>query len=498
MVSMLAKLPPHASSLYFGDEIRRLFPHLTDGFYLDFWPISSPLLTIFNPEMLCQLTQKQPQPKHPDVKSFLQPIIGEWNLIALEGSTWKRWRNTFNSGFSINHVMSLMPVLVEEILIFKNVLRKHAEVQDIFLLSNATLKLTIDVIGRVTMDHRLRSQSQPNELVSAIRHQASWCSLGTEFNPVKRLNFIRPIVHWYNTRRMDRYIHRELDRRYSSLAAKSTEKQKSVLDLALSAYLAETPEKPARIDATFRDLATAQIKTFIFAGHDTTSTAIVYTYHLLFSHPSALARVRAEHEAAFGADLALVAARLLEKPETLSPLTYTLAVIKESLRMFPPTATLRQGGPGFVLTAANGASFPAEGFRIVGDHYATHHHPALWPRPDEFLPERWLVDAGDPLYPPLNAWRPFERGPRSCIGQELALTQIKAILALTIRDFDIWPRYPGFNAEKSGDNEAQTLRGERAYLTRRGIGQPADMYPCRVSSAEGRKDHPSIRDRFAA
>lgn len=67
---------------------------------------------------------------------------------------------------------------------------------------------------------------------------------------------------------------------------------------------------------------------------------------------------------------------------------------------------------------------------------ATHLRPDLWPRVDDFLPERFLVDKDDPLYPPKNAWRAFELGTTRCIGEELAMMEMKLALVLTIREFD--------------------------------------------------------------
>lgn len=67
---------------------------------------------------------------------------------------------------------------------------------------------------------------------------------------------------------------------------------------------------------------------------------------------------------------------------------------------------------------------------------ATHANPDLWPRATEFLPDRFVVPAGDPLYPRKNAWRPFELGTTRCMGEELVMIQIKLALVMTLRDLD--------------------------------------------------------------
>lgn len=298
-------------------------------------------------------------------------------------------------------------------------------------------------------------------------------------NPLEYINIFRPFVHLHNTRKMNKYLMRELDRRYSTIQGAAENKAKSVIDLALKSYLEEHPSARG-INKDFRDFAMAQIKLFIFAGHDTTSTGAIFTYHLLTQHPKVLAKVREEHDNVFGPDVEFAPSLLSSRPSLLNQLSYTLAVIKESLRIYPTVAALRDGQPGFFISSESGQSLPTDQCLVWGDHYGTHHNPRYWPRAEEFLPERFLVSEGHELYPPKNAWRPFERGPRNCVGQELALTEIKVMLALTIRDFDFKDNYQEYDAMKGNPGD-WNVNGQRAYMARRGGGHPADHYPCKVA-----------------
>lgn len=87
--------------------------------------------------------------------------------------------------------------------------------------------------------------------------------------------------------------------------------------------------------------------------------------------------------------------------------------------------------------------------------YALNHDPSLFPDPDNFRPERFLpatpADSSNSLaalttFPP-TAFRPFEHGPRNCIGQDLALLEIKIVLVLTLRAFDVRAVYEEFYAD---------------------------------------------------
>lgn len=245
---------------------------------------------------------------------------------------------------------------------------------------------------------------------------------------------------------------------------------KTVTSLGIRAYKKERAkqgkggEDDAKAHRDFLETTIEQLKIFLFAGHDTTASAAGFAYYFLHKHPSCLAKMRQEHDTVFGAgDPSLAADRLAAQPTLLNQLPYTTAVLKEVLRLAPPVGSVRAGGPGFYLTQpATGTRYPTDGFMLFSCSFAAHRNPTIWSDPDSFVPERWLPSSAVSDPEPRekearvrkNAWRPFELGPRSCIGQELALTELRLILVLTIRDLEIVPAYP---------EDAPTVFGEPAY-----------------------------------
>lgn len=108
---------------------------------------------------------------------------------------------------------------------------------------------------------------------------------------------------------------------------------------------------------------------------------------------------------------------------------------------------------------------------------------------DEFKPERFLPENADSLPP--DAWRPFEKGARNCIGQELSLIEIKVVLALTIREFDVHAAYDEVDA-LSSDNSLwaklpssrtgpQQIFGDDMWQTLLAAAKPRDGMPARIS-----------------
>lgn len=283
---------------------------------------------------------------------------------------------------------------------------------------------------------------------------------------------------------MDKYIDHDLDMRYNT--AHGDTKSKTIIDLALKAYKSEDTaagNNKGQMDAVFQKYARSQMKVFIFAGHDTTSTTICYSWLLLSRNPQAMAKIRAEHDAVLGPDRDKAASTLSEKPALLNRLTYTLAVIKETLRVFPVVSSPRGGLNNFILTDSKGQRFPTANCLVWAVHHGLHHNPLCWPRVDEFLPERFLPDHDRPdeLRPLKNAWRPFEIGPRACIGTELAMTELKIVLALTVRDFDLKEAFAEWD-QVNKPKGVKTVNGERAYQIQLGSAHPVDGFPVRVSA----------------
>lgn len=331
------------------------------------------------------------------------------------------------------------------------------------------------------------AQRSEHEFVSAFRKQIRWLSFGAQFNPIQRYNPLRPLAHWYYNRRTNGYISRELDNRFAyhhrggEAEGGKRHKSKTVIDLALDKYLEEqrVPQAMDSMDPTFKKFAISQMKVFILAGHDTTSSTLCYMYYLLSITPSALERIRAEHDEVLGTDLTQVQSMIIDNPHILNRLSYTLAVIKETLRLFPPASSIRQGDHGFSLT--DGAQqYPTECCNVWSLHQLIQREPLYWPQPDTFLPERWLVSSDDPLYPVKGAYRPFEFGPRNCIGQELAMLEIKLVMAMTIREFNITTTFQEFE-QVNGIKGPCTVNGEIAYQIMDGTNRPRDGFPCRIT-----------------
>jgi len=236
------------------------------------------------------------------------------------------------------------------------------------------------------------------------------------------------------------------------------------------------------LDKAFKAVAIDQMKTFLFAGHDTSSSTIAYAYLLLSQNPEKLAKARAELDAVFGTDSSWTGDLIKQNPNLTNSVPYILAVIKETLRLFPPALTVREGKGTITY---EGIPYNIDGYQVMVISHTMHRNPSFFPSPEEFIPERWLPAPDNFQEIPKDVWRPFEKGPRDCIGQQLAVLEMKIILSMTLRDFDFVEDYAAWDRmlgrEKPGDtlDGRRGMFGQRAYQHLIASAKPVDGLPGR-------------------
>ncbi|KAH9863977.1 hypothetical protein J1614_009910 [Plenodomus biglobosus] len=492
------RFPPLANIGIPMQEISKEFAD-TEIFLIDLWPSYPSSLVVFNPQAANMATQKYALPKPPKAGESVEPIVGGPSILSMNTADWKKWRSLLNPGFSVQSLMNHVPFIVDCCEVFGDKLRANAG-KTVFSLDDYATRLTFDVIMKVTLDADINYQRSDHILPTAINTITRWHSF---WDPRILMNPLRPIIQKYYGRKMVNYIQKELQRRFEELKAErsSTADAKpkrplSVISLALESYFAENEEniqEKATLNKDFAAIVVNHIRLFLFAGNDTTSATIVFALHMMSQNPNALLKLQQEHDSVFGKDTTVTGKLLKDDPYLLNKCHYTLAFVKETLRMYPPGANMRLGTAEAKLPALNGQLLPTEGLNIILVHQIIHQNPRIWPKPKEFIPERWLVDPSHELYPPEGAWRAFDIGPRRCIGQELSLAEIRIVLIMTARTFQFKPAYEEWDqiqAQQAGlwqkmmsrfsNAEMNTVYGNRVYQTEKAGTHPSEGYPCRV------------------
>jgi cytochrome P450 len=186
-----------------------------------------------------------------------------------------------------------------------------------------------------------------------------------------------------------------------------------LLDLLMAAKDPESGE--SMNDEQLRD----EVLTMFIAGHESSSNALAFAFYLLSRHPEVERKLRAELDA-------VLAGRPIA-PEDLNQLPYCLAVINETMRLYPPSWALTR----MVTQDDDCKGLPLKkGDVVMFSQYLMHRRPSLYPNPEGFDPERWLQPD---LKLPRSAYIPFLAGPRKCIGDGFALMEMPIILATVLQ-----------------------------------------------------------------
>ncbi|KAJ7611713.1 cytochrome P450 [Roridomyces roridus] len=166
---------------------------------------------------------------------------------------------------------------------------------------------------------------------------------------------------------------------------------------------------------------TAEAVTLLIAGSDTTSNSLAVILHLICTHPGVYEKLLAMlFEVCDG-----------DSYERAKDVPYLQATINEALRIHSITAIglHRSAPPGGLVVEGR---YFEEGTKLSVPAWTTNHDSILWGDPENFRPERWLEDGNLKQY--LLA---FGKGPRACIGQNLALIEITSIVSMMLLRYKI-------------------------------------------------------------
>lgn len=445
---------------------RKSLAQLTQDFYHDFkhygvggvFEVRKPVLLVCDPEVIHAVCVKEHEcfvDHNLPVGEYVNGLF-EKSLIALKGKRWQDVRSTLNPAFSPEKVQKMLPLVSEcgqRLLDHLKVSSKQhtagtpqaVELQEMFSRGVA------DVINAAAFGTPASHEffHHGREAVTSSSRKAA-VSLGYLLAPgimeVLGVNVLSSRVQsYFRDLVRDALSHRErpsapregpadmlqrmVDARRGLLIDAATTIPDAVKDSEDTTCNGRYPPKVAPLSD---DDVTAQLMMFFLAGYDTVCTTLCFLTHLLAVHPRVQEKVSKEI-----AD-ALTAADNKLTYDLLQKLSYLDMVISETLRMFPPnpvagrsctrTAVIRGSSrrSGFVLRPGDAIWIPI---------YALHNDPDFFPEPEKFDPERFSEENKQNIVP--YSYIPFGAGPRSCIGMNFAIMEVKTIMVHLLTAFEI-------------------------------------------------------------
>ncbi|NP_001165651.1 cytochrome P450, family 4, subfamily V, polypeptide 4 [Xenopus laevis] len=399
---------------------------------LKLWIGPIPFLIVYHADTLEPFLSTS---KHVDkayLYKFLHPWLGK-GLLTSTGEKWRIRRKMITPTFHFAILSEFLEVMNEQSNVLVEKLQKHADGESFDCFIDVTL-CVLDIISETAMGRKIEAQSnKDSEYVQAIYKMAdfiqnrqtkpwlwsdslyAYLKEGKEHN--KTLNILHTFTDKAILERAEELKKMEVKKGDSDPESEKPKKRSAFLDMLLMAT------DDAGNKMSYKDIR-EEVDTFMFEGHDTTASALNWTLFLLGSHPEAQRQVHKELDEVFGKS---------DRPVTmddLKKLRYLEAVIKESLRIFPPVPMF-----GRTVTedcTVRGFKVP-KGVNIIVITYSLHRDPEYFPEPEEFRPERFFPENASGRNP--YAYIPFSAGLRNCIGQRFALMEEKVVLSSILRKY---------------------------------------------------------------
>ena len=328
-------------------------------------------------------------------------------LLTSEGSFWRRQRRLAQPAFHRERIEAYGRVMVEcaehEISGWKS--------NEIRNVHEEMARLTLDIVAKTLFGALLTVEFEEVGAALETIAQRFTGRGGVLFHLPEKVPTPANLRFRQAVRSLDGVIYRLIEGRRAS-----GERNGDLLSMLLKVRDEETGE--GMTDRQLRDEA----MTVVLAGHETTANALSWTWHLLAGHPEAEAKLFEE--------LREVLAGRAPTAEDLPRLGYADAVIKESMRLYPPVWAF--GREALKDCEIGGYHVPA-GTQLVMSQWVMHRDPRYYENPGKFRPERWAE--GSTEKPPKYAYFPFGGGPRLCIGRPFAKMEAVLLLATIAQRF---------------------------------------------------------------
>jgi cytochrome P450 len=394
--------PPFVQTLHwltrpiaFMESARRRYG---DAFSVRFSGFQRPTVMLSDPDVIRALYTEQSHTLPPGRSVALLPIMGPSSVLLLSGREHLTRRKAM-----------LPPFHGERMRSYEGIVREVAQREidswplgEPFALHPHMQAITLEVImsavfGVTDPERRQRLR----ERLPMLLGESS--SLMLQFRVLLSRRFTRsePLARLQQVmQEVDELLLAEISerRRDSQL-----EEREDILSLLMAVRM---EDGEGMSDRDLRD----QLVTLLLAGHETTATALAWTFDLLLRHPATLTRLTEE----------------IDRGESEE---YMRAVIAESLRLRP---VVPLAGRRLAAELDIGSTTLAPGTDVTPAIWLTHTRADLYPEPYAFRPERFL---GDP--PTTYGWIPFGGGIRRCLGASFAEFEMRVVLQAMLQRLQV-------------------------------------------------------------
>jgi len=340
-------------------------------------------------------------------KQAVGPMLGQGLLIS-EGEFWRRQRRFAQPAFHRSRVNEYAPAMI-------GVAQKHierwrdGETRDV---ASEMMAIALEVAVQTLFGTALSGEAEHVGRATAFLMRYSLGRARAPFRLPRRWPTPKNKRATREFDFLDSLVYRIIEERREQRDAAQRTDLLSLLMAALDEDGTQMTPKQLRDEAM----------TLFIAGHETTALLLAWTWYLLAKNPNVEAALHQELRGALGG----AAPSLPDLPR----LPYLHAVMKETLRLYPPAYLMAR--TSIAPVTIGGYEFGA-GSTFISSQWVTHRDARYFDEPEAYRPERWLDGLESRL--PSGAYYPFGDGPRRCIGQGFAMLEAALVSACVAQRF---------------------------------------------------------------
>ena len=348
--------------------------------------------------------------------SRLRSVLGD-GLVTSEGASWRRQRRALQPAFREAAIHAMIPVVAETVSRDLAIWAEHASEGTSLDAAAEMRRLAFKIVGEAMLGQDLADiVDDARYAVERLQNQAIF----RLYRPVS-LPLWLPTPGNLAFRRSLRRLQRIVMRILEELRMRGGDAG------ILYPHLLETCGSGLTDRDRERQLRD-ELLTMLLAGHENTGNALAWMLGLLCAH-------RDMERTAFEEVDRQLRGRT-PTPERLARMPFTRQIVRESLRLFPPSWLLVRRAE--VEDSVRGYRIK-KGSLVLVSPFLTHRHPDFWPDPERFDPGRFAPSAA-PRH--RYSYFPFGGGRRRCIGEKFALVEMQIVLCAVLERFTLQPEVP--------------------------------------------------------
>ncbi|XP_073931682.1 cytochrome P450 3A9-like [Castor canadensis] len=346
-----------------------------------------------------------------------------------EDEEWKRIRTLLSPTFTSGKLKEMLPIITQYADVLVKNLKMKAEKDNTVTMKDIFGAYSMDVITGTSFGVNIDSLNNPQDpFVEKIKKLIKFDLFDPMLFSVVMLPFLIPVYEALNIsmfpKHVTNFFKSSVERMKKDRLQDKTKHRVDLLQLMINSQNSKDTESHKALS----DLEiVAQSIIFIFAGYETTSSALSFVTYLLATHPDVQKKLQEEIDVVFPN-------KAPATYDALVQMEYLDMVVNETLRLYPIAGRLERLCKTDV--EINGAFIP-KGTVVMVPTYALHRDPKLWQEPEEFHPERFSKKNKDSIDPYI--FMPFGNGPRNCLGMRFALMNMKVALIRVLQNFTFKP-----------------------------------------------------------